>query len=38
MTDLTEIRAREPHRIPEAWANRTRRALLPEDGTDDRCC
>ena len=32
MTDLTEIRAREPHRIPEAWAARTRRPLLPEDG------
>lgn len=32
MTDLTEIRAREPHRIPEAWATRTRRPLLPEDG------
>ena len=32
MTDLTEIRAREPHRIHEAWATRTRRPLLPEDG------
>lgn len=32
MTDLTEIRAREPHRIPQAWATRTRRPLIPEDG------
>lgn len=32
MTNLTEIRAREPHRIPEAWATRTGRPLLPEDG------
>lgn len=29
---LTEIRAREPHRIAEAWSNRVRRQLLGEDG------
>jgi hypothetical protein len=32
ITDLTEIRAREPHRIPESWQRRTRRPLLGEDG------
>ncbi|CUR60851.1 conserved hypothetical protein [metagenome] len=30
--DLTEIRAREPHRITEAWAARERRPLLGADG------
>lgn len=29
---LTEIRAREPHRIVEAWSDRARRSLLGEDG------
>ncbi len=29
---LTEIRAREPGRIRRAWADRTRRALVGEDG------
>nr|WP_328829600.1 deoxyribose-phosphate aldolase [Nocardioides acrostichi] len=32
MTDLTEIRARHPHRIAEAWAARRRRRLLEDDG------
>ena len=32
MVDLTEIRAREPGRIADAWAARTRRPLLREDG------
>ncbi|MCL8024534.1 Cgl0159 family (beta/alpha)8-fold protein [Nocardioides bruguierae] len=32
MIDLTEIRAREPHRIAEAWAARKRRPLLGDDG------
>jgi hypothetical protein len=30
--DLTEIRAREPHRIADGWAARTRRPLLGTDG------
>lgn len=30
--DLTEIRAREPGRIEEAWSARTRRPLLGDDG------
>ncbi len=30
--DLTEIRAREPHRIAESWAARARRPLLGADG------
>ena len=30
--DLTEIRAREPHRIADGWAARTRRPLLGADG------
>jgi hypothetical protein len=30
--DLTEVRAREPGRIAAAWASRTRRPLLREDG------
>jgi hypothetical protein len=30
--DLTEIRAREPGRIQEAWSRRTRRSLLGNDG------
>jgi hypothetical protein len=30
--DLTEIRAREPGRIQEAWSNRSRRPLLGTDG------
>ncbi len=30
--DLTEIRAREPGRIAEGWAQRTRRPLLGDDG------
>jgi hypothetical protein len=30
--DLTEIRAREPHRIAECWAARRRRPLLGLDG------
>jgi hypothetical protein len=29
---LTEVRAREPHRIGDAWAARTRRPLLGADG------
>ena len=32
MIDLTEVRAREPGRIAAAWASRTRRPLLREDG------
>jgi hypothetical protein len=32
MVDLTEIRAREPHRIADGWAARTRRPLLGTDG------
>lgn len=32
MVDLTEIRAREPERITQGWAARTRRALLGTDG------
>ena len=35
MTDaakITEIRAREPHRIAEGWAARRRRPLLGQDG------
>ena len=32
MVELTEIRAREPHRIAEGWAARTRRPLLGTDG------
>ena len=32
VTDLTEIRAREPHRIGKAWQGRTRRDLLGPDG------
>jgi DhnA family fructose-bisphosphate aldolase class Ia len=32
MTDLTEIRAREPHRIGKAWQARARRDLLGQDG------
>jgi hypothetical protein len=32
MIDLTELRAREPHRIQEAWDARARRELLGEDG------
>jgi hypothetical protein len=30
--DINEIRAREPHRILESWAGRTRRELLGADG------
>jgi hypothetical protein len=30
--DLTEIRAREPGRIAQGWAERTRRPLLGDDG------
>ena len=30
--DLNEIRAREPHRIAESWAGRTKRQLLGADG------
>jgi len=30
--DLTEIRAREPHRVGEAWSRRARRPLLGTDG------
>lgn len=30
--DLTEIRAREPGRIEEAWSRRSRRPLLGDDG------
>jgi DhnA family fructose-bisphosphate aldolase class Ia len=32
LVDLTEIRARQPGRITEAWANRVRRPLLGSDG------
>lgn len=32
MIELTEIRAREPQRVSEGWAARTRRPLLGEDG------
>jgi hypothetical protein len=32
LVDLTEIRARQPGRITEAWANRVRRPLLGNDG------
>jgi hypothetical protein len=32
MVDLTEIRAREPHRIAEGWDARTKRPLLGADG------
>lgn len=32
VADLTEIRAREPHRIGKAWQARTRRDLLGQDG------
>jgi hypothetical protein len=32
LTDLTEIRAREPGRIAEAWTGRRRRPLLGSDG------
>jgi Cgl0159-like len=32
LVDLTEIRAREPHRIADGWAARTRRPLLGADG------
>ncbi len=32
MVDLTEIRAREPERIADAWAARARRPLLGTDG------
>ncbi len=32
MVDLTEIRAREPSRIADAWAARARRPLLKADG------
>jgi len=32
MVELTEIRAREPHRIAEGWDARKRRALLGADG------
>lgn len=32
MLDLTELRAREPGRIAEAWSRRTRRSLLGDDG------
>ncbi len=32
VADLTEIRARQPHRIAEAWASRSRRPLLGDDG------
>ncbi|TPG17072.1 Cgl0159 family (beta/alpha)8-fold protein [Pedococcus bigeumensis] len=32
VADLTEIRAREPHRIGNAWQARTRRDLLGQDG------
>jgi hypothetical protein len=30
--DLNEIRAREPHRIAQSWAGRTKRQLLGADG------
>ena len=32
MIDLTDIRARQPGRIADAWANRVRRPLLGDDG------
>jgi len=32
VTDLTEVRVRDPHRIPAAWATRDRRPLVGEDG------
>ena len=32
VTDLTEIRVREPHRIAKAWADRRRRDLVGPDG------
>ncbi len=32
VADLTEIRAREPHRIGDTWQARTRRELLGQDG------
>jgi hypothetical protein len=32
LIDLTDIRARQPGRIAEAWANRVRRPLLGDDG------
>jgi hypothetical protein len=32
VVDLTEIRAREPHRIIDSWQSRTRRRLLGADG------
>jgi hypothetical protein len=32
VAELTEIRAREPHRIAQAWADRRRRELLGPDG------
>lgn len=32
MIDVTDIRARQPGRIAEAWANRVRRPLLGDDG------
>ena len=32
MVELTEIRAREPHRIAQGWEARTRRPLLGADG------
>lgn len=32
MSDLTEIRARHPEAVSEAWAKRTRRPLLGDDG------
>jgi hypothetical protein len=32
VSDLSEIRAREPHRIRDSWDRRTRRPLLGSDG------
>jgi hypothetical protein len=32
VTDLTEVRVREPHRIAVAWASRERRPLVGDDG------
>jgi DhnA family fructose-bisphosphate aldolase class Ia len=32
MVELTEIRAREPHRIAQGWDDRSKRPLLGEDG------
>jgi hypothetical protein len=32
LIDVTDIRARQPGRIAEAWANRVRRPLLGDDG------